>query len=1093
MKTNFTFYLKSSLMILFLCLGLSSWGQTETLTITRSDFPSGALAYDTDDLWTATTSGGDVVTGYFDLFSNVGQTTMQTRTSSPIGSYPYNVVAIPGNITKITLTGGGTGTARAWTPYLSTTPLTKSNYTTGDNQGTQTAANNSASTVWEIDANEGFVYFYLNMTGGAAYLNSIVIEFETVPATPTITTDLTSLNMGTTVGTTVTSDIVVTGALLTSDISVAVAGDGFSVNPTTLGSTGGTVTVTYNPTTVGTQSGTITLSNADADDVVVLLNGTATLAAPIAIAQPIYTTSNSFAANWNPVPGAETYEIDVYTIEGDNLTNDLIISEYGEGSSNNKYIEIFNGTGSVVDLSAYTLKQAYNGEGWDFDMSYTLELSGSLNNGDVYVIANAGANESVTSLADLTIAHNQNNPGGRVVSFTGNDAMGLFKNGILIDVFGDPASSATIPVAGFISYGQDRTHVRKPSVLQGNTNWSTSSGTSPADSEWLSYAQDTWGYIGSHTLDGVASIEPILGSPFIVSALSTSYEVTGLNPETTYYYVVRAVAGTETSANSNVIEVTTTVASTIVTWTGTEWINGTPSIDEDVIIEGLLTVGEDYASFEAKSLTVDTGTSIFIREGSSVTVAGVIENQAAAGNFIVESGASLVQIDEVANIGEITVFRDSQPMKRLDYTLWSSPVEWMLLKDFSEVSPSGGTGTIWNRVFTLGATSWDQVWATQSNFQNDNTTTFTEAQGYLYRSRNDYPATEAFVFQGEFVGIPHNGTKTITTSNAYDAVGNPYPSTLDADLFLSENSGVDALYFWTNTHAPVDGSYDEVPNNWASYTYAGGTAAGSSATPNGLIATGQGFVVENSGASVTFTNEMRTLDTGMFFKTMGSEKHRLWLNLSIEDTMLNQMMVAYMDGATEGVDAQIDGKMFSYAGSALYSIITDQEDAYAIQGRSLPFTNTDVVALGFRAVQAGTYTVSLADFDGLFSDGQDIYLKDNTTQTYNDLKAGAYTFVSEQGVFESRFEVVYQADGGLNTNNPTLDNKWIVYSKDNGFQIEAQGFEMKEVMVYDMLGRLIYNNQAEGTSHAISNIANGVLIVKVITTDNQVLTRKTAK
>src|SRR5690606_29759686 len=327
---------------------------------------------------------------------------------------------------------------------------------------------------------------------------------------------------------------------------------------------------------------------------------------------------------------------------------------------------------------------------------------------------------------------------------------------------------------------------------------------------------------------------------------STPYEVTGLTPETTYYYVVRADAVTETSAKYNVIEATTAVATTIVTWTGTAWINGTPSIDEDVIIKGLLTVGDDYASFEAKSLTIDTGTSIFIREGSSITVAGVIENQAAAGNFIVESGANLVQIDEVANIGEITVFRDSQPMKRLDYTLWSSPVEGMLLKDFSEVSPSGGTGTIWNRVFTLGATSWDQVWETESDFQNDNTTTFTEAQGYLYRSRNDYPATETVVFQGEFVGIPHNGTKTITTSNAYDAVGNPYPSTLDADLFLFENSGVNALYFWTNTHAPVNGSYDEVPNNWASYTTAGGTAAGSSATPNGQIATGQGFVVENS-------------------------------------------------------------------------------------------------------------------------------------------------------------------------------------------------------------------------------------------------------
>lgn len=1079
MKTNFTFYLKSSLMVLFLGLGLSSWGQTETLTITRSDFPSGALVYGTDDLWTATTSGGDVVTGYFDLFSNVGQTTMQTRTSTPIGSYPYNVVAIPGNITKITLTGGGTGSARAWTPYLSTTPLTKSNYTSGENQGTQTAANNSASTVWEIDANEGFVYFYLNMTGGAAYLNSIVIEFETAPATPTITTDLTSLNMGTTVGTTVTSDIVVTGTLLTSDINVGIAGDGFSVNPTTLTNTGGTVTVTYNPTTVGNHTGTVTFSNADADNVVVSLNGTATLATPIAIAATD-VASNSFTANWNAVAGATGYEIDVYSMEdggsvpvnvvGWDFEDENTGSDYGITDNLNRTITTNSGSIVYNTAGGNTSLAAISSSGWDggsgskhWTVSFTTAGISNMKLSSIQRSSNTGPKDFKVQYS--LDASNWTDVPGANITVANN-----FTTGVLSEV--------ALPVE---CDNQSLVYLRwiMTSNIAANNNEVASGGTSAIDDIIINGDQGGLSIVYHLENENVGNV--------------TSYSVTGLNPETTYYYVVRAVAGTETSANSNEIEVTTTVASTAVTWTGTAWINGTPSIDEDVVIEGDLFVGTDVASFEAKTLTVVSGGAVYIESGNSVTVAGAIDNQAGAANFIVESGANLVQNDNVANTGAITVYRDSQPMKRLDYTLWSSPVEGMSLKDFSQVSPSGGTGTIWNRVFTLGATSWEQVWATQSDFQNDTTTTFTEAQGYLYRSRNDYSATETVVFEGEFVGIPHNGTTTITTSNAYDAVGNPYASSVDADLFLSANTGVDALYFWTNTHAPVDGDYDQAPNNWASYTTAGGTAAGSSATPNGQIATGQGFVVENADASVTFDNAMRTSDTGMFFKTMESEKHRLWLNLSIEDTMLNQMMVAYMDEATEGVDAQIDGKMFGYAGSALYSIITGEEDAYAIQGRSLPFTNTDVVALGFRAVQAGTYTVSLADFDGLFADGQDIYLKDNTTQTYNDLKAGAYTFVATEGIFESRFEVVYQADGGLNTNNPVLDNKWIVYAQDNGFQIEAQGFELKEVLVYDMLGRLVYNNQAAGTSHTISNIATGVLIVKVITTDNQVLTRKTAK
>lgn len=172
-----------TLLVLTLTTTLS-WAQTETLTITRSNFPTGSLVYGTDDLWIATTSSGEEIQGYFDLFSSATQTTMQTRINTPIGSHPYNTIAIPGNITKITLTGGGTGSARTWTPYLSSNPLTKENYTTGDIQQSQTAADNSASTIWEIDSEDNYTYFYLNMTGGAAYLNTIIIEYEAEEETP---------------------------------------------------------------------------------------------------------------------------------------------------------------------------------------------------------------------------------------------------------------------------------------------------------------------------------------------------------------------------------------------------------------------------------------------------------------------------------------------------------------------------------------------------------------------------------------------------------------------------------------------------------------------------------------------------------------------------------------------------------------------------------------------------------------------------------------------------------------------------------------------------------------------------------------------
>lgn len=1039
MKTNFTL-LKSSLMVLFLCLGLSSWGQTTVAsnfeaqngnigndnTISYSSEQTNSLYWNplrvyANTVFSVQSNNEAVITSISITYNNnyynvlntyyVGEnssTTSQISSSSIDGVTPTRIFTFGegDNVKFFTFTS----TAQIRLDSITVTYITANSCETSDiaftnaivttdladgNTFTQTATSLNATTAITYESSDEAIATVNTTTGevtlvglgtvtitatqeagednGTDYCaGTVTYELTVITTEPLLTVSTNSVSFtGFAGGASVTEDITIEGLNLTGDIALVLSGDtNFSINPASLSSTGGAVTITYTPSaTPATHSATLTVSNGSLSEVITLSGVTNEMPeAPAVCGLEDFT-------NAVDLPTGSNYGGGTFT------GNDDIEWSY-HGQSAGEY---------EIDGNGFLLRRASD--------SY---LEVTIPNGVV----------------EFSFDYRK--------AYTGNNSrqLELLVNGI---------SVATSPTFG----------------------------TSPS-------GEDTTVYTFTHTID-------------VEGEVTIRIKLTGI---------------ATTNRHTTIDNITWTCYSPVI-WTGTEWVNGTPSIDEDVVVEGPLVVGTDIASLEAKSLTVVSGGSVYIESGSSVTVAGAIDNQVDAADFVVESGANLVQTDDVENSGDITVYRDSQPMKRLDYTLWSSPVEGMLLKDFSQVSPSGGTGTIWNRVYTLGTTSWEQVWASQSDFQNDTTSTFVEAQGYLYRSRNDYSATETTIFEGEFIGIPHNGTKLIATSNDYDAVGNPYPSTLNADLFLQSNADVAALHFWTNTNAPVDGDYDAAPNNWASYTFAGGigtnAADSSSIIPNGLIAAGQGFVVETSGTSVTFNNTMRSIDTGMFFKTMEVERHRLWLNLSIEDNMLNQMMIAYMDGATENVDSQIDGKMFGYEGSALYSIITSEEDAYAIQGRSLPFTNTDTVALGFRAVQAGTYSVSLADFDGLFADGQDIYLKDNATQTYHDLKAGAYTFVSTVGIFDSRFKVVYQADGGLSTNNPTVDNKWIVYSQNNGFQIEAQGFEIKEVVVYDMLGRLIYNNQAEGTSHTISNIANGVLIVKVITTDNQVLTRKTAK
>ena len=111
-------------------------------------------------------------------------------------------------------------------------------------------------------------------------------------------------------------------------------------------------------------------------------------------------------------------------------TTDLFISEYIEGTSFNKAIEIYNGTGVAVDLTAgsYVLQLYTNGSP---TASQSLSLTGTIANGDVFVLANSAANATILAQADV-----QNNT---VINFNGDDAVVLRKGGLagpIVDVFG---------------------------------------------------------------------------------------------------------------------------------------------------------------------------------------------------------------------------------------------------------------------------------------------------------------------------------------------------------------------------------------------------------------------------------------------------------------------------------------------------------------------------------------------------------------------------------------------------------------------------------------------------------------------------------
>lgn len=176
---------------------------------------------------------------------------------------------------------------------------------------------------------------------------------------------------------------------------------------------------------------------------------------------------------------------------------DLFISEYAEGSSNNKYLEIYNATGATVDLSNYELWRISNGGSWP---EFTVSLSGMLLDGDVIVVANSQADTAITNLLNATIAFSG------ATFFNGDDAVGLAKDDgtgtfLLIDAVGTsgPDPGTSWDVAGTTGGTANHTLVRKDNVCSPDTTWTLTSGTTIANSQWIVFPSNTWTDAGTHT------------------------------------------------------------------------------------------------------------------------------------------------------------------------------------------------------------------------------------------------------------------------------------------------------------------------------------------------------------------------------------------------------------------------------------------------------------------------------------------------------------------------------------------------------------------------------------------------------------------
>lgn len=573
-----------------------------------------------------------------------------------------------------------------------------------------------------------------------------------------------------------------------------------------------------------------------------------------------------------------------------------------------------------------------------------------------------------------------------------------------------------------------------------------------------------------------------------------------------------------------------TVGAPCFTWLGTldnnwnnaaNWCNSLlPVANSEVIISPssnnpVINSGIAYAN----NLTLTANAQLTVNTGATLSVEGTIDVDATATLTVQDNGA-ILQANVAAdnnNNGKIVFHKNTNPLYRLDYTLWSAPVSVQTLRAFS-------MGTSNNRFYVYDY-AYNGVEFDEGYWPVDPlTTSFTEESagtGYLIRMPNsitapvmgttgggttsvaEYAAGEGnYIFSGTFNGKPNNGTYNTALSQegtGYTAVGNPYPSPISLSDFLSANSSklVDdaGLYFWRKRNNSESESYVTLnlsglvvnPNNGTTQDE-GLSSFFADPAQNGtwLIAPGQGFLIQARPSlaepSVRFTNSMRRATPGAqaFFRQAAGSASRYWLNLVAQNGAGSQALVSYTEQGTLGLDFGYDSKTFA-SGVSLYS--TAANSKLAIQTRP-QFEAADIVPMGFNAPAAGQYTISLDHKDGLFAQGQEIYLKDLQEGVIRNLSQNDYTFTTEAGTFEGRFEVHYQ-NQALNIDVPVLDaNSVIVFKEGNTINVTTGNAMINSVKVFDIRGRQLYSQDGINAAETVINnlsVQQQVLIIEIAT------------
>lgn len=448
---------------------------------------------------------------------------------------------------------------------------------------------------------------------------------------------------------------------------------------------------------------------------------------------------------------------------------------------------------------------------------------------------------------------------------------------------------------------------------------------------------------------------------------------------------------------------------------------------------------------------------------------------------------------------------------------------------------TGKISTDWLYTYQNGLTYWHWSQITPS-------TPLQPGIGYSQKGTGNTNGEQQYIFEGK----PNNGTIQIIADDVdgdelnesqqnvtyvSSLIGNPYPSALNARQFIIDNTpsngGISngVLYVWeqwagtSHVLSEYQGGYGTI-TQWATeraYLWNNLLQQDGVKTPTFYIPVSQGFFTEIIGdGNIEFNNGQRMFvkesdsdgnanNGSVFFRSSSGNQSTntqandsngvglIRLEFSTSNGDSRRFVLGFSDQTTDGLDYGYDAKTVDPQDDDLCSTLNGNK--MIIQAFSA-ITEDKVVDLTFNSTGNYTYTIEMVEISNI-PDNQAIYLRDNFTGNYHDLRNGAYNFSSIfNGEDANRFDIVFHPGDTLSNDDFITDNV-VIYVNDLNDLLYVKGLNenVKQLNIINMLGQNILslrniNKNSLQNGLDISGLSTGIYIINFTLDNNQTFDKK---